>query len=108
MNEVPEILLQAQELQKAGDYGLSKKLYRRFFEENPEHPLRFKALFEVADNCYHAADYSDAEQGYRFFLSYCLEQNNVSEEEHKWIDAYMALSYSRLENIKRLRPDLVL
>lgn len=48
------------------------------FECNDTHPLRFKALFEVADNYYHAKDYKSAKSGYKNFLEYCSNQVNCN------------------------------
>lgn len=62
------------------------------------HPLRFKALFEVADNYYHAGDYRSAIQGYQKFLDCCSSQLDTTEERG-WIDAYTKLSRSRLTTI---------
>lgn len=100
--DIPEILIRAQELQKGGDYTYSRKLYKEFFECNDTHPLRFKALFEVADNYYHAKDYKLAKQAYEVFLTYCSNQNIVTGEERGWIDAYTKLTYSRLEIIEQI------
>lgn len=88
-------------MQKIGDYKLSGKLYQKFFDDNPQHPLRFKALFEVADNFFHAGHYQDAKCRYELFLSYCTEQENLSEEEFGWIHAYTMLSYSRIKTIEQ-------
>lgn len=98
MKDIPEILVKAQEMQKMGDYRLSMKLYRDFFENNPCHPMRFKALFEVADNYYHAGDYSNAKTGYESFLDYCNGQH-PSSEESGWVKEYSKLAHSRLEQI---------
>ena len=100
--EIPEMLIQAQELQKAGDYTYSRRLYKEFFESNNTHPLRFKALFEVADNYYHAKDYKSAKKAYLDFLEYCSDQENTAEEEYGWIDAYTRLTKSRLEMIEHI------
>lgn len=99
MRDVPEELIRAQEFQKAGDYLLSMRLYRRFFEENIGHELRFKALFEVADNYYHARKYTEAKQAYIYFLEYCSNQKTITLEEQKWIDAYVTLTHSRIKSI---------
>ena len=97
--DIPDILIRAQELQKAGDYTYSCKLYKQFWENNDVHPLRFKALFEVADNYYHAGDYRSAMQGYQEFLDYCSTQLDTTTEERGWIDAYTKLAHSRLTTI---------
>ena len=97
---VPDELIQANELQKMGDYKLSRRLYQKFFDYNQQHPLRFKALFEVADNFFHAGCYQEARNGYDLFLSYCAEQSNLSEEELGWISAYTKLAYSRIKTIE--------
>lgn len=98
---IPDELVQANELQKIGDYKLSGSLYQKFFECNPQHPLRFKALFEMADNLFHAGCYRDAKNGYERFLAYCDEQESLSEEELGWISAYTKLSYSRIKTIEQ-------
>ena len=102
MKEIPEILVKAQEMQKIGDYRLSLKLYREFFENNPSHPMRFKALFEVADNYYHAGAYDNAQIGYENFLDYCGEQH-LSSEESGWVKEYSRLAHSRLKQIDEKR-----
>lgn len=98
---IPNELIQANELQKMGDYKLSGRFYQKFFDDNPEHPLRFKALFEVADNFFHAGCYEEARNGYKLFLSYCAKQRNLSEEELGWICAYTKLSHSRIKTIEQ-------
>lgn len=98
---IPNELIQANELQKMGDYKLSGRFYQKFFDDNPEHPLRFKALFEVADNLFHAGCYRDAKNGYELFLSYCVKQRNLSEEEAGWVRAYTKLSQSRIKTIEQ-------
>ena len=98
---IPDELIQANEQQKIGDYKLSRRLYQKFFDYNPQHPLRFKALFEVADNFFYAGCYQDARNGYELFLSYCAEQRNLSEEESGWISAYIKLSHSRIKTIEQ-------
>ena len=98
---IPDELIKANELQKIGDYRLSRTLYQKFFDCNPHHPLRFKALFEVADNLFHAGFYRDARNGYESFLSYCAEQTEVSEEEAGWVDAYTNLACSRIKTINQ-------
>lgn len=98
---VPDELVQANELQKIGDYKLSGKLYKKFFDCNPQHPLRFKALFEVADNLFHAGYYQDAEKAYETFLSYTVQQKDLSEEEAGWVSAYTKLSHSRIRTIQQ-------
>lgn len=98
---IPDELIRANELQKIGDYKLSRNLYQKFFDCNPEHPLRFKALFEVADNFFHAGYYQDAKNGYELFLSYCAEQEKLSDEETGWVDAYTKLAYSRIKTIEQ-------
>lgn len=98
---IPDELVQANELQKIGDYKLSGSLYQKFFECNPQHSLRFKALFEVADNLFYAGHYQDAKNGYELFLSYCAEQRSLSEEESGWVSAYTKLSHSRIKTIEQ-------
>jgi len=98
---IPDELIKANELQKIGDYKLSRTLYQKFFDCNPQHPLRFKALFEVADNFFHAGCYQDAKNGYEFFLSYCAEQKEVSVEESGWVNAYTKLAYSRIKTMEQ-------
>lgn len=98
---IPDELIKANELQKIGDYQLSQRLYQKFFDCNPQHPLRFKALFEVADNYFHAGCYQDAKKGYELFLSYCSEQKNLSEEESGWVDAYTKLAHSRIATMEQ-------
>ena len=98
----PEMLIRAQELQKGGDYTYSRKLYNEFFECNDTHPLRFKALFEVTDNYFHAKDYKTAKHGYEEFLEYCSVQEDVTEQESGWIDAYTKLANSRLKIIEHI------
>ncbi len=98
---IPDELIRANELQKIGDYKLSGSLYQKFFDYNPQHPLRFKALFEVADNFFHAGCYEDARNGYELFLSYCAEQRSLSEEEAGWVSAYTKLSHSRIKTIEQ-------
>ena len=100
--DIPEILIRAQELQKGGDYTYSRKLYKEFFELNDTHPLRFKVLFEVADNYYHARDYKSAKRGYEDFLEYCLSKEDTAEVEFGWIDAYTKLAHSRLKMIEKI------
>lgn len=100
--DIPEMLIRAQEFQKGGDYTYSRKLYKEFFECNDTHPLRFKALFEVADNYYHAKDYKSAKHGYEDFLEYCSVQEDVTEQESGWIDAYIKLANSRLKKIEQI------
>ncbi|MCR4903742.1 MAG: tetratricopeptide repeat protein [Butyrivibrio sp.] len=102
-NLVTEELIQANEYQKIGDYKLSAKIYQQFFNDNPDHPMRFKALFEVADNLYHDKKYDEAKKQYQFFLSYCADQQQITSEEKGWVDAYTKLAYSRLENIDNYR-----
>lgn len=98
---VPKELILANELQKIGDYELSRKTYQDFFDANPMHILRFKALFEVADNLYHAGRYVEARQGYLKFLEYCASQEDLSADESGWVEAYTDLSNSRLRTIKK-------
>ncbi|WP_026659622.1 tetratricopeptide repeat protein [Butyrivibrio sp. AC2005] len=102
MKDIPEILVKAQEMQKIGDYRLSMKLYRDFFENNSCHPLRFKALFEVADNYYHSGDYDSAQIGYNNFLDYCKGQS-PSSDEIGWVKEYSKLARSRLKQINEKR-----
>ena len=62
----------------------------------------FQALFEVADNYYHVKDYKSAKHGYEDFLEYCSVQENVTEQESGWIDAYTKLANSRLKMIEQI------
>ena len=100
---VPEELIQANELQKIGDYELSRKVYLNFFVANPEHIMRFKALFEVADNLFHAGRYAEAQQGYKKFLEYCSSQKKFTADEAGWVKAYTELSNSRIQSIMNLK-----
>lgn len=95
-NGIPYMLIEAQELQKAGEYKYSRDMYMRFFKDNPRHYMRFKALFEAADNLYYEKNYSRAKEGYNYFLKYCGGQNNLSEQESSWVSAYKALAERRL------------
>jgi len=102
-NEIPEDLILAQALQKSRQYSLSRKLYADFFAGNPTHYLRFKALFEIADNWFHEKKYKEAEKAYIVFMEYCKAEENLSEEELSWIEAYRKLSESRLSKIGKDR-----
>lgn len=100
-NTVPQILIFANDMQRAGDYALSRKYYERFFRENPTHCLRFKALYEIADNYYHEKNYKKAKKGYEIFQNYCKEQRNLTDEEAGWVEAYSKLSVSRMKEMKK-------
>ncbi len=100
--DIPEILVLAQELQKARDYYNSRNLYKKFFDNNPNHYLRFKALFEVADNWFHEKKYSNAEVAFVEFINYCDKQQSLTEQENDWIKYYRQLAMSRIKNIKRI------
>ena len=97
--DTPQELIRANELQRGGHYAASGKLYARFFEENPSHPLRFKCLFEVADNLYYEERYAEASSAYQMFIKYCGDQKDISDEEAGWIDAYIKLANSRIDSI---------
>lgn len=97
---VPQILIQAQELQKNKDFINSIKLYTKFFKENPINYMRFKALFEIADNWYYQEQYKQAYEAYTEFLCYCKEQKNITEQEKSWVDAYCELAKKRIQTIK--------
>lgn len=99
--EIPEILILAQELQKNYEYKLSRKLYKDFFVNNPSHYLRFKALFEVADNWYYEKKYKEAIKEYNEFINYCNTYTNISIQELGWINAYKKLAYIRIKNINK-------
>lgn len=97
--DTPQELIRANDLQRGGHYAASGKLYARFFEENPKHPLRFKCLFEVADNLYYEKRYAEALEVYQTFIHYCEGQQDISDEEAGWIDAYIKLANSRIDSI---------
>ena len=98
--DTPQELIQANDLQRGGHYSASRSLYARFFEENPTHPLRFKCLFEVADNLYYEERYAEASEAYQTFLNYCENQQEISDEEAGWIVAYIKLANSRIHSCK--------
>ena len=98
-SKIPEDLIFAQELQKARDYSSSRKLYKDFFDNNPDHYLRFKALFEVADNWYHQKNYEFAQKAFLKFIEYCNSQINLTEQENDWIKYYKRLAISRINSI---------
>lgn len=95
-------LILAQELQKAGEYEHSRQMYKKFYGKYPKHPMRFKALFEVADNLYYEKKYKEALKSYDKFFKYCDEQDNVTAEEISWIKAYGNLAYSRIKAIRKI------
>ena len=97
--DTPQELIRANDLQRGGHYAASGKLYARFFKKNPTHPLRFKCLFEVADNLYYEERYAEALDAYQAFINYCAGQQNTSDEEAGWIDAYIKLANSRIYSI---------
>lgn len=100
-SDVPESLVLAQELQKARDYHNSRHLYKQFFDNNPKHHLRFKALFEVADNWFHEKKYTNAGAAFVKFIEYCDNQQSLTEKEKEWIKYYKRLALSRIEAIKK-------
>lgn len=91
------MLILAQELQKLRDYKHSREIYMQFFISNPKHYMRFKALFEVADNLYYEKNYDEAIKYYNDFLGYCDKQDSLTVEEISWINAYKELAKSRLK-----------
>lgn len=99
-NHIPEMLVIAQELQKAREYERSRDMYMKFFNTHPKHCMRFKALFEAADNLYYEEKYKEAAKAYNKFLKYCDEEDNPTDEEKSWIDAYKELSGRRLRFIE--------
>jgi len=100
---VPQSLVMAQAFQKARDYSLSRKLYKEFFETHPNHHLKFKALFEIADNLFYEKKFTEALKAYEDFITYCSAVNNTSSDESGWINAYVALAHSRMKTIKTLK-----
>lgn len=56
----------------------------------------------MADNYYHAKDYKSAKHGYEDYLEYCSVQEDVTEQESGWIDAYTKLANSRLKMIEHI------
>lgn len=97
--DIPEMLILAQALQKAGEYKRSRDIYMQFFTTHPKHFMRFKALFEVADNLYYEKKYDEAVECYNNFLNYCNEQDDLTDEEISWINAYKELTKSRFKRI---------
>lgn len=97
--DIPQILVFANDLQRAGDYGSSRKYYEKFLVENPAHCLRFKALFEIADNFYYEKNYREARKAYEDFQTYCRTQQDLTEYEAGWVQAYTKLAESRLKKI---------
>lgn len=59
-NNVPQELIFTNDMQRAGDYRLSRKYYRELLLENPTHPLWFKAFFEIADNYFYENNFVKA------------------------------------------------
>lgn len=103
MNDIiPKAIILAQEFQKAGDYENSIKLYNEFFHSHENHPLRIKALFEIADNYYHNKDYQSAKEQYRYFVEYCGSQEFECDKEYELCKAYVDLSNSRLCSIAEI------
>ncbi|URZ14072.1 tetratricopeptide repeat protein [Clostridium felsineum] len=100
-NYISQELILAQELQKSREYKRSRELYMHFFIEHPKHYLRFKALFEVADNLYYEKKYDEAVKSYNKFLNYCDEQYKLTSQEISWVNAYKNLSYSRIKAISK-------
>ena len=98
--DIPEMLILAQELQKSREYKRSKDMYMEFAITHPKHCMRFKAYFEVADNLYYEKKYNEAFECYNNFLKYCFKQDNLTDEEIDWINAYKSLAKSRLRWIK--------
>ena len=74
---VPEELIQANELQKIGDYELSRKVYQNFFVANPEHIMRFKALFEVTDTFFMQEDMLRHSRDIKSFWSIAVVRKNL-------------------------------
>lgn len=99
--DIPETLVLAQDFQKARQYRLSRKLYSEFFSENPKHPLRFKALFEVADNWFHEKNAKEAIAGFLDFIEYCEGEKSFTDEEIGWINAYRKLAESRIQEVEK-------
>ncbi len=98
-NNVPQELVFANDMQRAGDYQLSRKYYKKFLLESPTHPLRFKAFFEIADNYFYENNFVKTREVYRQFQVYCKAQVQLTEEESGWVDAYSRLVMSRLQKI---------
>lgn len=103
--ELPQSLVIAQAFQKAYNYSLSRKLYKEFFDTHPHHPLRYKALFEVADNLFYEKRSTEALKAYEDFIAYCKAAKKPSSEELGWINAYTALANSRIKNIRKVIKD---
>ncbi|HYF83479.1 MAG TPA: hypothetical protein VEB00_10695 [Clostridia bacterium] len=99
---IPKSLVLAQELQKGRDYYNSRNLYNDFFINNQNHYLRFKALFEVADNWFHEKKYANAEISFSEFINYCDKQQNLTEQEKEWIKYYRQLALSRIKEISKV------
>ena len=106
--DIPQELIYANDLQRGGQYKASRERYTRFLDENPTHPLRFKSLFEVADNLFYEKQYAKATDAYRAFIRYCESQQNVTSEEQGWIETYLKLADSRMHEISRkdAKPDV--
>lgn len=100
-SKIPTELLLAQEYQKLHHYQLSRDLYTIFFENNTHHHLRFKALFEVADNWFHEGECDKALSSYHGFIEYCDSQDGLTEVEQDWVNAYKRLTYSRIERMRQ-------
>ena len=103
--EIPDEHVFANDLQRGGYYVASGKIYQRFFDEHPDHPLRFKCLYEVGDNLFYEKKYAAARKTYQEFIAYCARQEHITEEEQSWVDAYVKMSESRIRSIdKMLKP----
>ena len=83
---IPPELVFANDLQRGGHYATSGKIYQKFFDEYPSHPLRFKCLYEVADNLFYEKKYRMAKEAYHKFMTYCEQQDVITEDERSWID----------------------
>ena len=97
--KIPQAIIFAQELQKSGDYIYSRKIYEEFFLNNQNHALRFKALFEIADNIFYEGKYILAEKKYLEFMEYCMSQDVSTETAHSLVEAYVKLAKRRLIEI---------
>lgn len=100
--DVPQILIRAQEFQKFKQYDISRKLYYEFFTLNSNHPLRFKALFEIAENYFYEKNYKMALRAYLDYEQYCNSHITLSTEEELWIKGYKKLLETRFNEIERI------
>lgn len=71
-------------------------MYEEFFLNNQSHVLRFKALFEIADNIFYEGKYILAEKKYLEFIEYCISQDVCTKTEHSLVEAYVKLAKRRL------------